>query len=316
MANASGTLVQKNHYYPFGSVFASTTGAEKQPYKYNGKELDRMHGLNLYDYSARYYESAIGRFTSVDPLAEKKPWLTPYHYCSNNPINRIDPNGEFDIKAYTDEELKERGLTRDDLNRFTSIVTNISDLVKNNPDAIEAIINTTGFSLETVLNDLSFGNGPTISINGTVGGGAQGGSDGITIAPNVIKYLASVSSDDKSNLAIQTLGMASTVLHEYGHYGDQITNNGFNSGQFNPNTGENYTTIFSSSPKNNNIERGKQAWSMTVTGHRGTDIEQATFGMNFSVGTKGNFIPSSRYIFHRLPKEAQLNNILKTLKVK
>ncbi|WP_313609275.1 DUF6443 domain-containing protein, partial [Dysgonomonas sp.] len=51
--NASGTLVQKNHYYPFGSIFAGTTGPDKQPYKYNGKELDQMHGLNLYDYSAR-----------------------------------------------------------------------------------------------------------------------------------------------------------------------------------------------------------------------------------------------------------------------
>ncbi len=50
----------------------------------------------MYDYSARWkYDWG---FTTVDPLAEKKPWLTPYHYCSNNPINRIDPDGMYDIK--------------------------------------------------------------------------------------------------------------------------------------------------------------------------------------------------------------------------
>ena len=38
----------------------------------------------------------IPRFTTMDPLAEKKPWLSPYHYCSNNPINKIDPDGRFD----------------------------------------------------------------------------------------------------------------------------------------------------------------------------------------------------------------------------
>ena len=93
--NASGTVIQKNHYYPFGTTFAENTVTEqgKQPYKYNGKELDQMHGLNLYDYSARYYESAIGRFTSVDPHAEGYYSWSPYVYVGNNPLIKIDPTG-------------------------------------------------------------------------------------------------------------------------------------------------------------------------------------------------------------------------------
>ncbi|MDR1706658.1 MAG: RHS repeat-associated core domain-containing protein [Prevotella sp.] len=95
VANASGTAVQKNHYYPFGTAFADKyDDGKNQPYKYNGKELDQMHGLNLYDYSARYYESAIGRFTTVDPLAEKYYSISPYAYCANNPMKFIDPTGE------------------------------------------------------------------------------------------------------------------------------------------------------------------------------------------------------------------------------
>lgn len=53
-----------------------------------------MHGLNMYDYSARYYEPAIGRFTTVDPLAEKYYSISPYAYVANNPINAIDPRGD------------------------------------------------------------------------------------------------------------------------------------------------------------------------------------------------------------------------------
>ena len=86
--------MQKTHYYPFGSSFAAATGAENQPYKYNGKEFDQMHGLNLYDYSARYYESSIGRFITVDPRAEKYYSHSPYAYVMNNPLKYIDPRGD------------------------------------------------------------------------------------------------------------------------------------------------------------------------------------------------------------------------------
>ena len=93
VANAAASVVQSTQYYPFGMPFADATGAGVQPYKYNNKELDQMHGLNLYDYSARYYESALGRFTSVDPLAEKYYSISPYAYVMNNPLKYIDPDG-------------------------------------------------------------------------------------------------------------------------------------------------------------------------------------------------------------------------------
>jgi len=74
-------------------TYGDGIATSNQPYKYNDKELDRMHGLDWYDYGARFYDSALGRWHSVDPMAEKMPWVSPYVYCSDNPINMIDPDG-------------------------------------------------------------------------------------------------------------------------------------------------------------------------------------------------------------------------------
>jgi RHS repeat-associated protein len=87
-------LIQERHYYPFGmemSTLSSETSTNK--YLYNGKELENAFDLNWYDYGFRYYDPALARFTTVDPLADEEPSWSPYRYGFNNPIKFIDPNG-------------------------------------------------------------------------------------------------------------------------------------------------------------------------------------------------------------------------------
>ena len=91
--NQSGTVEQVNHYYPFGGLFGEGLQAVNQPYRYNGKELGRELGLDMYDYSARNYDAALGRWLSVDPMAEKYYSISPYVYVANNPVRFIDPEG-------------------------------------------------------------------------------------------------------------------------------------------------------------------------------------------------------------------------------
>ena len=91
VADKDGNVEETNHYYPFGGVFASSQNV--QPYKYNGKELDTKKGLNWYDYGAREYDAVLGRFTTMDPMAEKYYAVSPYTYCVNNPIKFVDPTG-------------------------------------------------------------------------------------------------------------------------------------------------------------------------------------------------------------------------------
>ena len=86
-------VVQKTQYYPSGTPFLESFKAGEQPYKFTGKEMITMHGLNWQDYGARWLDNVRLQWTSVDPLAEKYYSISPYAYCAGNPVNRIDPDG-------------------------------------------------------------------------------------------------------------------------------------------------------------------------------------------------------------------------------
>ena len=96
VTNEDGTVEQITHYYPFGGTFNDAgVNASLQQYKYNGKELDRVAGLNTYDYGARQYFSALPTWDRMDALCEKYYNISPYAYCKNNPIKFIDLWGMF-----------------------------------------------------------------------------------------------------------------------------------------------------------------------------------------------------------------------------
>ena len=95
VADLDGNVVQRTNYYPFGLPMLNSSGEEVQPYKYNGKEYETIAGINLYDYHARQQDPILGRFTTMDPLAEKYYSISPYVYCANNPLKYIDPTGMY-----------------------------------------------------------------------------------------------------------------------------------------------------------------------------------------------------------------------------
>jgi len=89
-------IVEENHYYPFGlqqKIPGSVYINSNYKYKYNGKELQDELGLGIYDYGARNYDPALGRWMNIDPLAEISRRWSPYNYAYNNPVYFIDPDG-------------------------------------------------------------------------------------------------------------------------------------------------------------------------------------------------------------------------------
>jgi len=102
IVNTSGNRVAHTDLYPFGFEMPGRVQCQSGPdcrYKFTGKERDSE---TQYDYfGARYYDARIGRWLSIDPLAHKAPDITPYHYCHNDPLCRIDPDGSFDPPQIT-----------------------------------------------------------------------------------------------------------------------------------------------------------------------------------------------------------------------
>lgn len=96
IVDQDGTVEEVNDYYPFGNVFS--LDGDIQPYKYNGKELDKKHELNWYDYGMRNYDGSLGRWHTADPMAEYYYNYSPYIYCMNNPVSYVDPTGAFSTR--------------------------------------------------------------------------------------------------------------------------------------------------------------------------------------------------------------------------
>ena len=89
-------VLEEHHYYPFGMSLEGEwlrgAGRENRC-RFNGKELNEDFGLGWYDYGARWYDAAIGRWNAVDPLAEDYIAWSPYNYVMENPISSVDPDG-------------------------------------------------------------------------------------------------------------------------------------------------------------------------------------------------------------------------------
>ncbi len=113
--NGSGEVLQYTDNYPFGLEHNKVATFEeldpKNNYKYNGKELNTDLGLNWYNYGFRMYDPALGRFPSIDPIAEEFAFVSGFNYAENAPISNIDLHGLQ--KVFFQESLKNSGTFND-----------------------------------------------------------------------------------------------------------------------------------------------------------------------------------------------------------
>jgi len=101
-------LLSRADYYAFGSLLPGRNySSDSYRFGFNGMPKDdEMHIAigTSYDFGARLYDPRVGRWLSLDPLAEKYPSLSPYSFTADNPILFVDPNGEEIFIFYEDEK--------------------------------------------------------------------------------------------------------------------------------------------------------------------------------------------------------------------
>ena len=106
IVDGNGMVKERNDYYPFGArhVRGDYPQLTSNRFKFNGKEEQMTGDLGWLDYGARMYDGKLGRLFTGDPLQECFLSLSPYNYCSGNPIIFVDPSGAF-MTHYVDKNF-------------------------------------------------------------------------------------------------------------------------------------------------------------------------------------------------------------------
>jgi RHS repeat-associated protein len=222
--------LKKNHYYPFGLKHTNYSsgwnsfqridekvslrpGRPSAPleykYKYNGKEFQDELGLNFYDYGARNYDPAIGRWMNIDPLAEKYDNSSPYVYTVNNPVFFIDPDG-MRIRWATwsdvqkDEELSKQFSSRKEYREARrELKKEYRETMKNSETA------------SAIYNDLDADSAThTIYAQKTTGGDTKKTESGGT---NIKIGIGNGSSDYLDGISSNESNIQAQIGHEGGH---------------------------------------------------------------------------------------------------
>ena len=131
VADEHGNVEEVNDYYPLGGLMSTSSRRSVQPYKYNGKELETAGGLNWYDYGARRYDPVLGRWNGVDPSCEKHYSWSPYVYCKNNPVLRVDPDGKDDYTINGKGQLFRTSINNFSYDRLLSTKKDVSSIIVN-----------------------------------------------------------------------------------------------------------------------------------------------------------------------------------------
>jgi len=140
ITDGSGNAIQYMHYLPYGEAWIDQQSTSwNAPYTFTGKIKDAETGYNYF--GARYYDSQLSVWLSVDPMSDQYPSLSPYTYCANNPVMMVDPDGKKVINYYT----KVVEFYQNRVNSLNKLIENYSgdktseeydDLVKNRDDHV------------------------------------------------------------------------------------------------------------------------------------------------------------------------------------
>jgi len=158
ISHFQGQVLEENHYYPFGLTISENSNNPAlpgQPYKLTTKELEKALDLNLYDFGARQFDMQLGRWTSIDPLAEVFSYSSPFNYCNNNPVRNIDLDGR---KWKTVNDAQFASELTVELNTRIKEVSSSLDKLNKSKSELEAKIALGGEKVDKFQRKLNYKN--------------------------------------------------------------------------------------------------------------------------------------------------------------
>ena len=312
--NTPGQPKQVNAYYPFGlqiATLSSNSPSTNSPneYLYNGKMDQDELGLNWLEYGARMYDPVVGRWWSLDPLAEVYYRHSPYHFSGNNPIRFLDLNG-MNYGDFVDEKGKIIGNDGINDGKVYVVKSTESGTSKSDIKATKDFIKTNSGNTEAFQNNrIAYGNSVEIEgsaqtrqdmVNVTTGDTGKGGTtDGnnreyggtvdkkgkVTAAtPGAV---TDPSKASEASIAITTTSQTKSKFHSHASGSVSVTTGGNSSSSYTSTTlGGGTTTTYSF------VQTPSQ-----------TDINNTPSGQTNYVFGKGN---GTVYIYNSAGTQAQI----------
>ncbi len=204
--NTSSEIISENNYYPFGlqhkgyNNYASANANDiAEKFKYNGKQLNDEFNINWYDFGARNYDAALGRWMNVDPLAENGRRWSPYNHSFNNPIYFQDPDGMWPNPF----QGWGKGIARAVQNRMTKIGNSIKPVLEKSRDFVRNLSMGAG-AVEVAMGVATISSGGSASpITGVIAGAAET----ISLASDITSLAISTTLNQEKEIALDAFNI-------------------------------------------------------------------------------------------------------------
>src|SRR5690606_12929451 len=211
VTHVKSPVIETNDYYPFGLTFNSyqRESAVDQNSLYQGKELQDELDLNLYDFHARKYDAAIGRTTTMDPMADMFYSMSSYSWAANNPMRFMDPTGMVIEDGSRKEWDKQRGR-----------VERRAEKLQGKIDKLNAKAEAKGWSSEKLANKIGNASERVASLNNSLSTMTDlENSAQVYSLKSGVQGEGGVTYDTKSGNVVIAFGNTANFVHETTHAG-------------------------------------------------------------------------------------------------